>query len=121
MAIDKGATVGEFVRWLLEVLGAPQSQTIEIFVDNKGTLDISQNPVQPGRNLHVHARYFYIKDPVKWKVYSLHHLSTEDQVSDILCTFKTNDNFKRLYALAIGTAIVNVNEDGKARWDESRL
>jgi hypothetical protein len=51
------------------------------------------NQIQPGRNIHVHARYFYVRDFVNEGEYAIHKLDTTDQLSDILVTYKDYKNF----------------------------
>ena len=64
MALDVGATNGEALRWLAQAMGGAIQGKIQIYVDNTGTISIASNPVQAGRNVHVHARYFYVRDLV---------------------------------------------------------
>ncbi len=33
---------------------------IQLFINNTRTIIIAGNPIQPGRNAHVHARYYYV-------------------------------------------------------------
>ena len=121
MALDKGATVGQYVQWVTEAMGGPRQGTTSIFVDNRSTIDISCNPVQPGRNLHVHARYFYIRDLVRWEVYKLTHLPSEDQIADLMCTYKGPGNFRTLYSIMMNCAMVVLDHEEKPRWDLSLL
>jgi hypothetical protein len=121
MALDKGATVGQYVKWVHELMGGPAQGAINIFVDNQSTIDISTNPIQPGRNLHVHARYFYIRDLVEAKVYDIMHLRSSDQIADILCTYKGVPNFSRLFALIMGCARVRKDKQGELSWDTTLL
>ena len=121
MALDKGATVGQYVTWLLEVMGGPTQSAVTIFVDNKSTIDVSSNPIQPGRNLHVYARYFYIRDLVYAKVYELQHLGSELQVSDVLCTYKSSENFRKLCVLLMRCAVVHTQDESAPAWDLSLI
>ncbi len=88
MALDVGATIGQMLRWLVEPIGGPVQGNVQIFVDNAGTISIASNPIQSGRNLHVHARYFYVRDLVYDDQYRIEKIPTELQVADIGCTFK---------------------------------
>ena len=116
-ALDIGATTGQCLRWLLQAMGGPVQGMIQIFVDNQGTINISSNPVQSGRNLHVHARYFYVRDLVYGKEYELCHLPTSQQVADVGCTFKGNANFKALLKLLIDTARIVHDESDIPQWE----
>ena len=122
MALDKGATLGQFVLWVYECVSQSTHGLIRIFVDNQGTIDLTQNPIQPGRNLHVHARYFYVRDLVQEEVYDIMHLPSALQIADVLATFKGGANFRALYPLIIGCArIVRDSQTEELTWDRSKL
>ena len=108
MALDKGATVGQYVRWLVEVIQSPLCGPIDVFVDNRSTIDIGTNPVQPGRDRHVHARFFYIRDLVLAGDYCVFHIASSKQVADVLCSYKGMPNFTTLMAYLMGCARVQV-------------
>jgi len=120
MALDVGATIGQFVRWLGEAVGTPVQGTIQIFVDNQGTIDISTNPVQPGRNLHVHARYFYVRDCVYDGLFEIKWLPTELQIADVGCTAKGTTRFLELVHPLMSCARVVHNEHGNPVWDHAQ-
>ena len=62
MAVNEGATVLQTLRWLIEAMGGPVQGKVQLFIDNTSTIIIAGNPIQPGRNAHVHARYYYVRD-----------------------------------------------------------
>ena len=101
MALDTGATLGQYAKWICIAQGVRPVLPIPIYVDNSSAIDISTNPIQPGRNLHVHARYFYIRDLIVNKDYILVKIGTDDQVSDVLVTFTTFETFARLRTLLL--------------------
>ena len=121
MALDKGATIGQFVKWLCEVVGNPLQGPIDIFVDNQSTIDITTNPVHQSRNLHIHARYFYVKDLVLASLYKIWHLESAEQLADILVSFKSLETFQRLLPLLMGCARVERAPTGKFKWNTSLL
>jgi hypothetical protein len=106
MALDVGATASQAFSWLVEAMGGAVQGKLQIFVDNTSTIIISTNPVQPGRNMHVHARYFYVRDLVYDELLDVCHLRTEDQVADVGCTFKGGPSFLRLRAYLMNCARV---------------
>jgi hypothetical protein len=108
MALDVGATVSQCLRWLLEAMGGPVQYTIQIFVDNESTIQIGTNPVQSGRNLHVHARYYYCRDLVYDDLISIESISTHLQVADVGCAFKGAHTFKQLLPFLMGCARVRM-------------
>ena len=116
-ALDIGATTGQCLRYLIEAMDGPVQGTIQVFVDNQGTIDITSNPVQSGRNLHVHARYFYVRDLVFDNELVIVHLPTHLQIADIGCTYKGSHNFLTLLKQAINTARVVHNHEGTPMWE----
>ena len=66
-------------------------------------------------NVHVHARYFYVRDFVLSKEYAIVKIDTSDQISDVLVTFKSNATFIRFRSLLMNCSYVAV--EGKTiRW-----
>jgi hypothetical protein len=116
IALDKGATLGVYIRWLLECMVGKEQGTISIFVDNQSTIHLSSNPVHPDRNLHIHARYFYIRDLVEGRHYVIKHAPSEDMIADILCTYKSPANFARLYVLLLSNASYEEVEPSRYEW-----
>jgi hypothetical protein len=117
MALDVGATIGQCLRWLIESIGGPVQGLVQIFVDNQGTISISSNPIQSGRNLHVHARYYYVRDLVYDDQFVISHLPTHLQVADIGCTFKGSNTFLSLKTYLINCARIMHDEHGIPFWD----
>lgn len=120
MSVDKAATTGQHVKWICIAAGIEPVLPIPIFVDNEATVHVASNPVQTDRNLHIHARYFYVRDMVDCGEYMVLHLGTKDQVSDILVTYKTVGNFQRLRSLLTGCAYVADDDEGRT-WQTQYL
>ena len=117
MALDVGATIGQAARWLLQSMGGPLQGKLQIFVDNQGTIDISSNPVQAGRNLHIHARYFYVRDQVYDGQFQICWLPTDLQVADVGCSFKGIETFLALKRVLMGCARIKHNVHGEPEWE----
>lgn len=116
LALDVGATTSRMVKWLVEAMGGPTQKEIQMFVDNQGTIDIASNPVQSGRNLHVHARYFYVRDLVYEQEVEICKIATENQIADVGCTFKGGPNFDNLTRYLMGCARAVHNRAGEVDW-----
>jgi hypothetical protein len=116
-ALDMGTTISEGMRWLMESMGGPTQGPIQIFVDNTSTITITTNPIQAGRNLHVHARYFYVRDLVYGGVVLVVHLPTDMQVADIGCTFKGGLSFRKLRESLMECARIVHDEHENPRWE----
>ena len=115
MALDSGATLSQYTKWVCMAMGIAPILPIPIYIDNSSALDISTNPLQPNRNVHVHARFFYVRDLIVALENTLVKIHTDDQVSDILVTFKTYDTFKRLRTLLLNCAYCEM-VDGVVTW-----
>ena len=114
MALDKGATIGMYVQWLVQVIGGKLIKPVQIFVDNQSAITMASNPVHPDRNLHIHARYFYIRDLVEQGHFAICYLCTGDQIADLMCVFKSHEGFSYLYALIVNVATcVKTMQGGK--------
>ena len=115
-ALDLGATIGQCLRWLCQSMGGPIQGKVQIFVDNQGTITIASNPIQAGRNLHVHARYFYVRDLVYDDQFVLTQLPTDKQIADVGCTFKGGPSFRRLRDLLMATTRIVKDEHDIPQW-----
>ena len=116
MALDKGATMGMFLRWMTEALGGVVITPVPIFVDNQGAIALANNPVGPNRNLHIHARYFYVRDLVDGQEYAVYYVNTKDQLADMLCTYKGSASFDRFFDLASRCSIMIKNSNDIWEW-----
>ena len=117
MALDAGALIGQCLQRMLISIGGCQQDTIQIFVDNQGTISIASNPIQSGRNLHVDARYFYIRDLVYGGEFVIEKIPTELQVADIGCSYKGTDNFATLKPYLMECARVVHDEHNVPHWE----
>jgi hypothetical protein len=55
-----------------------------IHYDNKICIKLSKNPVFQDKSKHIEIGYHFIRDKVQKGVVKLHHISTNEQISDIL-------------------------------------
>ena len=78
MALDKGCTTGQLAKWVCLAVGRMPVLPIPIFVDNQSAVTLGSNPIQSGRNLHMHARYFYVRDMIKAGEYILHYRPVDE-------------------------------------------
>nr|GEW90058.1 copia protein [Tanacetum cinerariifolium] len=57
---------------------------IPIMCDNKGSIDLSENPVQHSRTIHIEIRYYFLRNNVHKGNISVEKVSSEDNIADIL-------------------------------------
>eukprot|EP00253_Pinus_taeda_P029244 PITA_29244 len=58
--------------------------TTIIYCDNKSEIRLAKNPVFHDKSKHIEIKYHYIWDMVQRGEVRLHHISTDDQIVDIL-------------------------------------
>ena len=75
-------------------------------MDSQSAIDLAENPIQPGRNVHVHARYFYVRHMIDKQKYAIHYLQSEDNIPDMLVTYKNEQQFHLHRPRIMGTARV---------------
>ena len=120
MALFKACKLGQYVRWLILEIGGFALDNIEIFVDNQAAIDFSHNPIQLGRNVHMHARFFYVRDLVTSTVYTVIKISTHDQIADVACSYKGQETFHKLNTRIMNCAIVEIT-NGVAAWNDTLI
>ncbi|GJU97366.1 hypothetical protein Tco_1326637 [Tanacetum coccineum] len=57
---------------------------VPIMYDNKGTIDLSKNPVQHSRTKHIEIRHHFLRDNVQKGHISIEKVSSVDNIADIL-------------------------------------
>ncbi|KAH9764942.1 retrovirus-related pol polyprotein from transposon RE1 [Citrus sinensis] len=75
---------GLWISFILNDLGYPSQQPIQLYCDNKAARDIAHNPVQHDRTKHVEVDRFFIKEKLDEKILELPKIRSEDQLADIL-------------------------------------
>ena len=100
MAIDLTVRRVQALRWLFVELGGRTEKPTEVYIDCASAITMSENPIQNHRNCHIHARYFYVRDLILDGVVTLVKIDTSLQLADLLCTFKSVDNYVKLMAIA---------------------
>ena len=105
MAAAHGVRTLDYIRHKLAEIRGPfyleVVRPIPHLIDNQSVIDVGKNPVQPGRNRHMHCKYFF------WMEHHPHttcltKIASALNVSDILVTYKDPSNFHRLAAIVKG-------------------
>ncbi|KAK9186936.1 hypothetical protein WN944_018325 [Citrus x changshan-huyou] len=79
-----GVCEGLWISFILNDLGYPSQQPIQLYCDNKAARDIAHNLVQHDRTKHVEVDRFFIKEKLDEKILELPKIRSEDQLADIL-------------------------------------
>ena len=67
-----------------DLMKSEANDPIAIYGDNQGSLDIVQNPVKHNRTKHIDIRYHFIRELFQAGIISVNHVSTGDNVADIM-------------------------------------
>jgi len=73
--------------WLSRLLGElldVQAPKVKLLVDNKSAIALSKNPVHHERIKHIDTRYHYVRECVERGQIDIEHVSTTEQLADIL-------------------------------------
>jgi hypothetical protein len=57
---------------------------------------MTENPIANRRNRHIYARYFYVRDLMELGTISLHKIISEDNLANLLATYKNATMFLHL-------------------------
>ncbi len=95
----KGAAIAACeVVWLQKLppyLGLSVNAPVVIYCDNISSILLANNPVYHARTKHIEVHYHFIREKVIAKEIDLIHVSTKDQVADILTKALGTDKLKK--------------------------
>jgi hypothetical protein len=84
IAAATGACQGVWLSRLLADLTSSEVKKFRLLIDSKSAEELSRNPVYHERSKHIDTRYHYIRECVAEGVVELEHVSTDNQLADIL-------------------------------------
>jgi transposase InsO family protein len=73
-----------WLRKLLTELGFEPKSEMQLFCDNKASIDMAHNPVQHDRTKHVEIDRHFIKEKLENKIISMPFVRSNEQLADIL-------------------------------------
>ena len=73
-----------WIRNILRDLGIEYATPMNLYCDNKATIQIAQNPVQHDRTKHVEVDRYFIKENLNEKIIQYPFIQSESQLADIL-------------------------------------
>lgn len=73
-----------YLRQLLKDLKYNQESATIIWEDNRGCIDLSENPVHHKRSKHIDIRYHYIREHVVANDIKLTYINSQEQLADLL-------------------------------------
>lgn len=87
------------IKWLyglMEDLGVPQSAPIPLHCDSQAAIHIAANLVFHERTKHIERDCHQVRDAVQDKLITTVHISTHDQVADLLTKALPTPQFQKL-------------------------
>ena len=66
-----------------------------MYEDNKGAIDLAENPLSLSNSKHVDVRYHFLRELAASGDISVQYLRTEDQLADILTKAIGRESFER--------------------------
>jgi hypothetical protein len=73
--------------WLSRLLGellGIEAPKVNLLVDNKSAIALSKNPVHHERSKHIDTKYHFVRECVDNGSIEIDHVSTQNQLADIL-------------------------------------
>lgn len=100
-ALHEALSQLEWLQNLLSELGYP-SAPATVYEDNMSTIILARDGVKSaGRSKHIQVRYFYVKQLIEQQRINLVHLTTDQQIADILTKPVVGAQFLRLRKLLL--------------------
>ncbi|XP_020680826.1 uncharacterized protein LOC110098350 [Dendrobium catenatum] len=82
-ALATAATDIVWLRRLLQDFSIPPTTPTSLFCDNVSALALAQNPVFHARTKHIEVDFHFIRDYIRQKQISVHHIASIDQPADL--------------------------------------
>ena len=98
-ALSEGGKDMVYFRKFLKGLNEPMDEPSKTYTDNIGASDLAYNPEHHKRSKHIERRHFYIRDMVEAMELRVPHVSTYDNIADILTKDLPSHTFHRLRAI----------------------
>ncbi|PKU69888.1 Retrovirus-related Pol polyprotein from transposon TNT 1-94 [Dendrobium catenatum] len=95
-ALAAAATEVVWIRGLLRELNHDQITPTPLYCDNTSAIALANNPVFHARTKHIEVDCHYIRSYIKDKTLDVHHISTKDQIADLLTKALPAPRFKAL-------------------------
>jgi hypothetical protein len=84
IAAASGGTQGVWLSRLLGEVCGKEPEKMKLYLDNMSAIALCKNPVFHERTKHIDTRYHYIRECVEEGRIDVVHVSTSDQMGDIL-------------------------------------
>ena len=75
------------------------NEPLAIYNDNVGAIALSKNPVSHEKSKHIAMRHHYVREKVKDNTVSLNHISSAENLADMLTKILPVDTLEKLSGL----------------------
>lgn len=73
-----------------------QVRPVTIFNDNRGAIALASNPVQHSRTKHIDTKHHFIRDYIEKGAIQVQHVTSANNLADILTKYLSRDLYQRL-------------------------
>ena len=84
MAMAKSVKETIYLQRIVQELRFSSYGDLTIHCDNRSCLALAENPTFHARSKHIDIRHHFIRDVLSKNIFSVKHISSEDQVADFL-------------------------------------
>ena len=88
-----------WLKRILEAMGEPQKEAIEIYYDSKSAIAMAKNLVFHSRTKHINIRYHFIRETEANKEIQLKHYKTKEQLVHIFTKALPRAKFELLHEM----------------------
>jgi hypothetical protein len=99
IALSKAAKEATYIKALTTELGFYKQDTIPLYCDNSGAIQLAKNPAFHERSKHIGIRYHFIRQKIGDNTISIHYIPTNDQKADGLTKPLVISKFKEFIRL----------------------
>ncbi|KAG7554673.1 Reverse transcriptase RNA-dependent DNA polymerase [Arabidopsis suecica] len=106
----------KWLKGLMEDLGVAQSTPIPLYCDSQAAIHIAANPVFHERTKHIERDCHQVRDAVQDKLITTVHITTPDQVADLLTKALPAPQFQKLLSTLGVSDFVAPTEKEEVLW-----
>lgn len=109
IAVAQAACQVLWMESLLEELKLHYKKPVQLFVDNKSSINLAKNPIAHGRSKHIETKFHFLRDQVNKGKLEMVYCSTDVQAADVLTKPMKTDRFKVLRSMLGVVTLENLN------------
>ena len=83
MALTYAVQEAKFLRQVLSDITGNESESVVLYVDNQGAIELAKNPVHHQRSKHIDIRYHFIRSEIQSETILLKYVPSADNLADM--------------------------------------